>query len=142
MRSTVSGAGRNHHLLYEEWPAAGQRIRPFRQGGTRCEPAGDFGVESTAKVSPREPLDQGDSFGVLVRRFRDVVARDSAKRVFCPEQSKQGLLPPALRKYGSVNQSGPRTDRADWSRSPAITRAGVAMSAKLGFMNGKCSAGG
>lgn len=48
-------------------------------------------VERTAKVRPGEPLDQGDSFGVLISRLRNGVPGDPAKRVFCPEQGKQAF---------------------------------------------------
>src|SRR5215475_8004666 len=50
------------------------------------------------------------------------------------------LFGPGLRKYASVNQSGPRTASADWSLSPATTRAGAVISAKPGFMKPKFSA--
>nr|WP_244422211.1 hypothetical protein [Ktedonobacter racemifer] len=68
-----------------------QWIGTLHQSRARSRPVGILRVERIAKVSPREPLDQGNTFGVLVRRFRDVVPGDPTKRVFCPEQRKEAL---------------------------------------------------
>ena len=48
-------------------------------------------IERIAKVRPRELLEQSISFGVLVRRLRDVVPGDSAKYMFCTEEGEQAF---------------------------------------------------
>src|SRR4051812_8430978 len=64
--------------------AGGQRV-------TRRLPGGIPGVELGAEVGPGEPLDRGDSLGILVRGLGDVISRAPAESVLCVEQGEQGL---------------------------------------------------
>jgi hypothetical protein len=62
-----------------------------RQSLPRCLPGGVLNIECMAKVGPRDPLDQGDTLGVLVGRLPGLVAGDPAQRVFRPVQREQAL---------------------------------------------------
>src|SRR3569833_2411895 len=70
---------------------AAQGVCVARQSRAGGRPAGVLQAERTTKVGQREPLDQGASFGVLVRRLLGFVAGDSAERVLRPEHGEQAL---------------------------------------------------